>query len=594
MTRSARRRRWPLILLLTILVIAGLPIASIWLTLEFPPERGDIHERRADWPLPALPQSDRSVLLLMIDGLAVASLERALTGGRMPNLSRLMTERPTARLVAVSTFPSATSPAVPELLSGSYVELEGIDAPAAVHAFDRIRRNVIRYVTEPDTWQWPVPTLFDAVGGRRSVTVFEGRWDGPIAILTQYNLVGQAFLEAIGAAAFSGGDRGPVEAYINLLNEDELPTLSLVVFNEFDLAAHFHGPVSAEALDALASIDTLIGEILTAIERRPGGLAGTSVMVFGDHGMTQSGRFVDLAEFFRNRGFATVDVSTVGHVLLRERLGTLWTNWTDVILVAGGSNITQIYLRDEASGWSPPRDPVRRQARLDALADEIAALEGVDQVLLRDADGAVEVVDAASRARVLTRGSGHTRRFAYLVDEAATGDPFGYTGRPATRPLVCRGSARDDCFHSLTEWLDASADSSYPGAVPMLPKAFEPSEFAGDLMVAADVGYTFLQGQHGDHGHLYRDSMLTPLIINGPGVQSCAQPHQPKLVDIFPTAAVLLGAEPDDPAFATLDGRVLDCVAPPPGTSAPGGGLNSVNSPSPVEPSASADAQSRP
>lgn len=582
MTRSTRRR-WPIILLVTILVVAGLPIASIWLTLEFPPDRGDVHERRTDWALPVLPESDRHVLLIMVDGLAVASFERALAESRMPNLSRLMTERPTARLTAVSTFPSATSPAVPELLSGSYVETESIDAPPAVHAFDRVRRYVIRYVTEPDTWQWPVPTLFDAVGDRRSVTVFEGRWDGPIAILTQYNLVGQAFLEAIGAAAFSGGDRGPVEAYIRLLDQGELPTLSLVVFNAFDLAAHFHGPVSPEALNALASIDVLFGEILTAVGQRPGGLASTSIILFGDHGMTPSGRFVDLAEFFRTRGLATVDVSTLGHVLLRERLGTLWTNWTDVILVAGGSNITQIYLRDEESGWAPPRDPGRRQARLDALANEIAALDGVDQVLLRDADGAVEVVDTTARARVLTRGSGHTRRFAYVVDAAATEDPFGYLREPRTRSLVCRGGVRDDCFHSLTQWLDATADSTYPGAVPMLPKAFEPSEFAGDLMVAADVGYTFLQGQYGDHGHLHRDSMLTPLVINGPGVRDCPQPHQPKLVDIFPTAAVLLGADPEDPAFAALDGRVLTCIAPPPaGTSSGGNGLTGVSISSPA------------
>jgi len=426
-----------------------------------------------------------------------------------------------------------------------------------------------------------VPTLFDAVAGRPSVTVFEGRWDGPVAILTQYNLVGQAFLEAIGAAAFSGGDRGPVEAYIDLLDSSELPALSLVVFNAYDMASHFHGPDSTEALNALATIDTLIGEIVATLERHPpvgAAFLDTSIILFGDHGMSPSGRFIDLADFFTTRGLATVDVSTVAHVLLRERLGSLWTNWTDVILVAGGSNITQVYLRDEESGWREPDDPRAREATLTALARDIAALEGVDQVLMRDADGAVRVMDDVSSSRVLTQGRGTTRRFAYVIDAATSRDPFGYVDDPRTQPLVCRAPVRAECYHSLTEWLDSSIDTTYPGAVPMLPKAFEPAQFAGDLMVAADVGYTFLSGQQGDHGHLHRDSMLTPLVINGRGVRACPQPHQPKLTDIFPTAAVLLGTPVDDPAFDRLDGHVLACVAAPPdGTANDRRGLTDVN-----------------
>ena len=84
-------------------------------------------------------------------------------------------------------------------------------------------------------------------------------------------------------------------------------------------------------------------------------------------------------------------------------------------------------------------------------------------------------------------------------------------------------------------------------------------------MIAARRGYTFLRGQQGDHGNLDPDAMFTPLVINGPGVTPRPESHQPRLVDIYPSAAVLLGAAIDDPAFAALDGRVLDCVAAPSG-----------------------------
>jgi len=77
----------------------------------------------------------------------------------------------------------------------------------------------------------------------------------------------------------------------------------------------------------------------------------TSIILFGDHGLVTSGRYVDLVEFFNTRHLNAVDVSTLPHLLFRERLGTLWTEWPDVILVSGGSNITQVYLKQSSGNW---------------------------------------------------------------------------------------------------------------------------------------------------------------------------------------------------------------------------------------------------
>ena len=82
-------------------------------------------------------------------------------------------------------------------------------------------------------------------------------------------------------------------------------------------------------------------------------------------------------------------------------------------------------------------------------------------------------------------------------------------------------------------------------------------------MVTLKPGYSFIRNQKGDHGNLERSAILTPLILNGPGVTPCTESHQPKLVDLYPSVSVLLGAAPDDPAFNKLDGRVLDCVKSP-------------------------------
>jgi hypothetical protein len=527
--------------------------------------------------IPRIIPNGQRVLLLMIDGLAVRPFEQALAEKQLPNLAQLMRSRPGVMTRAISTFPSATSPAVPEFVSGRFAEIENLPAPGAVHAFDREQRRVIRYVTNPDSWQWPVVTLFDATRHLSAITVFEGRWDGPKSVLTQFNMAKQAVFEILGARELSDGDRGPVEEFLKAVRSDEPPSVSLVVLNGFDLAAHFYGPDSEPARDALIAADQLVGEIVNTLATtrgttRPSLLDETNIILFGDHGHVASGRFVDLVPVFSDLQLKAVDVSTIPHVMFRERTGTLWTTWSDVILVSGGSNITQVYLKQPSGDW-------RRQHTLNdggitpgpdnhhlpaTLAASLVNTRGIDQILWLDDTGETHILSASNRsARILTRIDAQDKRFAYVVPERTAHDPFDYLDDPDIRQLVCRdGQVDDSCFRSRTEWFDMTFDSRYPGAVPIIPKVFHPERFTGDLIITLKPGYSFMRDQKGDHGNLHRDAVLTPLILNGPGVKPCQERHRPRLVDLFPTVSVLLGASPGDPAFRGLDGRVLDCVKP--------------------------------
>lgn len=540
-----------------------------------PRTAADVHPAAA---VPRLAAGDRRLLLVMIDGLPVGAFERALAEGALPRLSALLAARPTLRTTAVATFPSATAPSVPELLSGRYCAPDNPE-PDAVHAFDRERRRVVRYVTQPDTWQWPAPNLFDALdaAGLRAVTVFEGRWQGPRAILTRAANFRDAALEVAGITKYDG-DRGPVEKLLRELRGPQPPAVALLVFNAVDLAGHFHGPDSAEVREALSRTDALLGEVLTALAGRLDAcgcplLDETTLVLFGDHGMVASGSRIDLQPLFRARGLSSFDASSVSQVVFRERLGTVWTKWPDVVLVSGGSNITGVYLRSEDGGWSPAQPASRRErARASrrpdpaALAKGIVKLPGVAQVLRVAGPSELSVEAAAGRALVLASEDGS--RFAYVIPRDAVDDPFGYLADPAVASMVCReGAVGAGCFLSREEWIRATLDARYPGAVALAGKAFDPPRFAGDLVVTALPGYSFLRGQKGDHGNFEREAMLTPLVLNGPGVvpaEGPARPGEPRrlvrLLDIYPTAAVLLGASPADPALATLDGRSL--VAP--------------------------------
>jgi len=529
--------------------------------------------------VPILDPGERHVLLLMLDGLPAVPFEEALAAHELPNLERLFASRPTLRTRALSTFPSSTAPSVPELLSGRRIEQDEFPAPNAIYAFDREQRRMARYLTQPDTWSWPVPNLFDAAAraGLSAETVFEGRFKGSGSILTTASIARSAALEMIGASEFVGGDSRPVEALISHIEKKGAPRVMLVVFNETDMKGHFHGPESPELRRALVATDTLIGELAGALARAktPSGrsvLDETSIILFGDHGMAPSGKFLDLEELFRRRGLVAYDASTATHVVLRERLGARWTRWPDAILVSGGSNITQIYFRSPFGGWADgeaalPKEVERARRRPDVeeVERQLLELAGVNQVMRQVAPREVQIrADGGRIAWVIERGEGKDRRWAYVVPDGATADPLCYLDDPEVASLVARsGSLSSAAFLDADAWIERTWNARYPAAVPLVQKAFHPQRFAGDLIVTARLGWSFIKNQRGDHGNLERQVMFTPLVLNGAGVEEGAALSGARLLDIYPTAAVLLGADPNDPALTALDGRVLPGVRPP-------------------------------
>ncbi|MCB1034130.1 MAG: alkaline phosphatase family protein, partial [Acidobacteria bacterium] len=530
-----------------------------------------VGEGKAEGPVvPRLAPGARRLLLVMVDGLPVELFESTLLQGGMPHLQELFARRPTVISTALSTFPSSTSPSLPEMLSGRYAEVPDPDEPGMVHAFDREERRVVRYFTQPDAWQWSVPDLFTAAaaGGLPALTVAEGRWEGAESVLTRGAVLRDAALEFMGVQG-PNGDRGPVEELVRRIRGPQPPVVILLVLNSVDLAGHLHGPDTVLARQALEESDELLGKVIDALAGSIGGsgrrlLDDTTVLLFGDHGMVPSGTFLDLQPIFQARGLSTFDTGSLTQVAFRERLGSLWTRWPDVLLVGGGSNVTQIYFRRPSGAWQDGEEASAREERRgarspasEAFAAELVHVPGVAQVLRNLPDGRIEIIAFGGRlAWVERRGEGHERRFAYTVPAGAKEDPLDYLSDPATRPLVCRsGEEEQSCFRSRLEWQLATAAARFPGVVPLLHKALGEERFSGDLVVTALPGYSFLKGQEGDHGNFERVSMTTPFVANGPGVLPMEDVPLIRLVDVYPTAAVLLGADPLDPVLASLDGR---------------------------------------
>src|SRR5690606_27537973 len=65
------------------------------------------------------------------------------------------------------------------------------------------------------------------------------------------------------------------------------------------------------------------------------------------------------------------------------------------------------------------------------------------------------------------------------------------------------------------------------------------------IIITSDHGESFLE--HGRIGHqesLYKELLMVPLIISGPGIKAQRIPDAVNLVDLFPTVLDLLGLPP--------------------------------------------------
>lgn len=91
-------------------------------------------------------------------------------------------------------------------------------------------------------------------------------------------------------------------------------------------------------------------------------------------------------------------------------------------------------------------------------------------------------------------------------------------------------------------------------------RALRASPLEGDLVAEARPPWAFvprsLPGGRVKGGHGSQDEIEVPLLLSGRGLCRGVAPRHPRLVDVAPTVAALLGV----PAPAQSQGRVLDEV----------------------------------
>lgn len=512
------------------------------------------------------------VVLLFIDGLALDRLDALLEAGDLPVLSGLMASRPSVRFTAQGTFPTSTAPSVPEVLTGRWTHRQRGGADQ-IHSFDRQAARLLRYEVDGHQWDGNQPTLFDHVAGAGGGTIsyFEGYFPGAqLNVQDELSYLIDLAEDKVRANHIGSYDREMVADFTaRLARASRAPDFVFIRFGAVDAAGHFHGPSSPQYRTALRSVDASLGHLLTHLNYAtlPDGnpLADRVLFVlFSDHGMVDTHRFVGLDARLRDLGYDPWPTSTPRDVL------ETWANADqvhnhDVVAVPGGSNVAGIYLRargeKERLAWSKatPQLNVRRAALPQGgTVDLLAALASTDGVELAAGPvGPHELhvirADAAQARLFRALEPDGSWRIGYLP-EPADGDLFGVCAGAPELCCTTPPSPGDACLRSVPEWLEGSADAQLPAAPFLLFKAFsgDPSR-RPDLIVTAAAGASFMAQTRGDHGALQRALLEVPVVLAGPQVDPDAVLSSPRLIDLAPTLLEYLRL----PGADGLDGRVL-------------------------------------
>ncbi len=229
----------------------------------------------------------RNVLVISIDGLRHDYLD---DGARAPFLRRLRDEGAAAKSLK-SVWPTMTYPAHTTLITGARPARHGIVNNVV---FDPYNKN-------EHGWYWyasdiKVPTLWD-VARKSGIEVGNVYWpvtvgaDIPFSVPQMWRAKTDEDDKLLRALMTRGllhsgktppaehrGDRERTDAALEIIR-DHHPRLMFVYLTDLDTVEHERGPMSAEALKTLKSIDGYVGELLSAYGPTPPTLALVS-----DHG----------------------------------------------------------------------------------------------------------------------------------------------------------------------------------------------------------------------------------------------------------------------------------------------------------------------
>lgn len=312
------------------------------------------------------------VVMISVDGLMPdCYVAPDAHGLAVPTLRRMAAQGAFATRVE-SVFPTVTYPAHTTLVTGAPPAVHGITTNRTLDGLDKNQGG----------WRWysediAVPTLWQAVeaAGRPAAVV---TWPVTVGAAVRFSvpeywragtpddqkllraLSTPGLLEAVAAhhptlwSELTPPDvRDAAQFAIarHLLVEED-PELVLVHVWQTDDAQHNHGPWSREAVAAIEHVDTLLGELVAALEQTPA-WSRTAVVVVSDHGFAAQARELRLNVLFAEHGLAVTTSANGGTAYVYADAAAAAA--IEAALATLGPAVDRIYRHDElvALGGDP-------------------------------------------------------------------------------------------------------------------------------------------------------------------------------------------------------------------------------------------------
>jgi hypothetical protein len=485
------------------------------------------------------------LIVCVIDAMAPAPLERAISDGSVPTLAALI-ERGRYVNQCAAAFPSVTPVCAASIMTGVGPDRHGIPG---MNWYDRGSARYVEYGSSLRAAQRfgiagqltdtvynlnqvhlsaAAPTVFELLDDADVRTagttylVYRGRYrheprrDGWLTRLAapfaRHPVLGpREFFYAdifasqpapcssiLGMPGIRDRHSGCVGEY---LLEHDLADFLLLSLPDNDWYSHKHGP--AAQVHSLARADLQLARVADAVGGLDALLEDFGVIVLGDHAHAAVDRSVDL----------------VGALSALEVAGPRQPSDGAAIAVCPSQRAAMVYVLDPVA-----RDSVRRR-----VVQAVRGLAGIDLACWMEYDAHDRPVGA-----VVASAAGAQLRFAPGEDvRDLRGGGWSVDGGLEAFEMV----VRDGVLHS----------PRYPDGLARLWSALM-CEHAGDVLLSAASGYEFsdwggqAHGGGGSHGSLEAQDSLTGLIMCG--VQPPAsEPGQWTIRDVAPIVAGHFGIE---------------------------------------------------
>jgi hypothetical protein len=479
---------------------------------------------------------DPGVVLLICDGLSPSIVDRGCREGWLPNIERRLVAGGTRVEHAVSCIPPITYGAIAAMLTGAG---PGRHRVVGNRWFDPDGAFFRNYATIEDyrdvNADCQAPTIYQRLRPAASINIQTAHRRGATKNIANWAVSGTMwfFGDYTAVDKLTASSVARVAGWAN--THRQWPSLLTCYFPGVDSVGHEFGFSSPEYLRAVRHLDHQIGRVCDWLENQ-GLLETTYIVLVSDHGMidVSPDGVIDLMGLVRNvwGRNATDRMLQDGPEDWRRR----YYDRFDTVVAHQNGRGAFLYLRGPG-GWDREPEPAAVEAILTAPSPEAQLwnVAGVELVAYLAAEDEAVLRSRRGQARVSVRAGPQGPEYAYWPEPD---DVLGYLTDADLAAFVAAG------YHRSREWLEATADQTFPDVVPNLIPLLRVRR-AGQVVVFTQPGYSFVP-EKGGHGGIHRDEMRMVFMLAGPGIKAGGTIDTARAVDLTPTLLDLLGVKHDE------------------------------------------------